>query len=201
MYYRLWDIAEIRQGLALRSRVEHDPAGEVKLVQAKDLTDDGRVDMAGTYRVSGLRFKPAQRLQVGDVLLQTRGIRYPAAVANTNLGEAVAAAPLYVIRPKREMLDAIYLVEFLNNLLTQARLRQRATGTYVPQIPRTEIENIEIPVPPLDAQWRLAEMGRLIRRESDLVSQLAQRRAKALWAMMRQAAGEKTQGRSIAPGP
>ena len=201
MNYKMRDIAEIRLGVALRSKVEHDPAGRYQVVQAKDIVDDCRLNLGGIFRVSMLRFKPAQRLRTGDVLLQTRGVRYPVALVNGDLEEAVAAAPLYVIRPKPNAIDPGYLVGFLSNPLTQHRMRQRATGTYVPQIARAELENFEIPVPPLGEQRRLADLARLIHREQKLAMSLADRRSELLWTVMKEAAKEKTQGRANAPGP
>jgi hypothetical protein len=79
--------------------------------------------------VSELKFKPEQRLQGGDVLLQARGVNYPAALVDDELGKAVAAPPLCVVRSNSDELDPAYLVAFLSNPVTQAHLRSRASGT------------------------------------------------------------------------
>jgi hypothetical protein len=200
MCYRIRDIAEIRLGVALRSRIEHDPAGQVRVVQSKDITKDGRLDAHGVYRVRAPKFKSSHRLRAGDVLLQPRGVRYPAAVVDADFERAITAAPLYVIRRWSEAIDPVYLVQFLNNPMTQARLRRRATGTYVPQLARAEIEDLEIPLPSLDDQRRLVELASLIRREREVAGRLAELRSQALWGLMQRAAEEKTQGRTNAPG-
>ena len=201
MAAHLTDIADIRQGLAFRSKVEHQPAGSIRVVQAKNLGEDGRVELGDIVRVSAVKFSPEQRLRSGDVLLQARGVNYPAALVAADLGEAVAAAPLYVIRPKVEQLDAEYLVLYLTYPVVQARLRSRATGTYVPQLPRAEIDGIRIHLPSLDDQRRLVALGRLAYRERQLTGVLIERRNEILWAAMKEAADEKTQGRGNAPGP
>ena len=194
-------IAEIRQGVAFRSKVEHDPKGEIIVVQAKDLGGNGKVRLDNAVRVSEVKFRPEHRLRGGDVLLQARGVNYPAALVAADLGEAIAAAPLYVIRPKAARLDPEYLVLFLSNPVIQSRLRSRAAGTYVPQLPRAEIDRTRIHLPPLDDQRRLVELGRLASRERQLTDVLIERRIEILWAAMKNAADEKTQRRDNAPGP
>ena len=201
MNFRKRDISDIRLGVAFRSRLEHDPGGDISVVQAKDINDDGGLDLAGVFRVAQFRFNPAQRLRPGDVLLQTRGLRYRATFVDIDLQAAVAAAPLYVIRPTPGVIDPGYLVQFLNSPLTQLRMRQRATGTYVPQLPRAEIHNLEIPLPPMAEQQQLVELGQLIHHERKLAEELADRRSKALWAMMWRAAEKRTQRRGNASGP
>lgn len=198
---RLKDIAEIRQGLAFRSKLEHDPKGTSRVIQAKDLGGDGRVDLAAVFRLSAVRFKADQQLRPGDVLLQARGVNYPAARLDEDAGAAVAAAPLYVLRVRTDQADPAYLVVYLSNPHTQAQLRSRATGTYVPQLARVEIEDLEIPLPSLADQRRLVGLASLAARERKLADRLEELRSQVLWGLMQGTAERKTQGRANAPGP
>lgn len=200
MRVRLKEIAEIRQGLAFRSKLEHEPQGTTRVVQAKDLGADGLVDLDAAYSLSAVRFKADQKLRVGDVLLQARGVNYPAARLDEDAGATVAAAPLYVLRVRSDQADPAYLVVFLSNPITQTQLRSRATGTYVPQLARAEIEDLEVPLPSLADQRQLVELSSLVMRERKLSHRLEELRSQVLWSLMRQAAEWKTQGRANAPG-
>ena len=194
MLRKLKDVAEIRQGLAFRSKVVHEPQGTVLVIQAKDLGDDGRIAPTNAARLSAVRFKPEQKLRFGDILLQARGVTYPVAMVDRDPGEAVAAAPLYVIRTNIDVLYPGFLFQFLANPVTQSLLRNRATGTYVPQLSRAEIRDLEIPVPSRAAQRRFAELAFLLRSERDLANRLLDRRLEVMWALMRQTRHDSRDG-------
>ena len=198
---KLGDIALIRPGLPFRSRVESEADGDVAVIQARDLRDDGIVSIEGAAR---LRFLPASPkdgfLKPRDVVLQPRGTRFPAAIFEPTAFPAVAAAPIYMLRADTSRVLPEFLVAVLMSPATQAVLRQSAVGTYVPQVPRRAIENLQIELPDLPSQVKLADLARLARREREMMGRLRDARARLFDLAVREVA-KKARKRANASGP
>jgi hypothetical protein len=168
MQIALAHISHISQGFSFRGRVGDEVRGQFLVIQAKDLTQTGGLDLTGACRMTALPGKSAVLLEPADVLIQPRGVTYRAALVGQLPAPAIAAAPLYVLRPATNKLRASYLVSFLNDPLTQSLLRQAATGTYVPQVSRQTLEQLEVPLPTLRDQDALGELAALIARKRSI---------------------------------
>jgi hypothetical protein len=160
MYLR--EIADIQPGLPFRSRIESEMGAEFIVVRPRDLGDDGRVSLQGAARVASLPVPAlwSAFLEPGDVLLHPRGPCFPAAWFDAAELPAVAAAPLYRLRPDSAHVVPEFLVALLMSRATQAKLRQSAVGTRVPQVPRQAIETLRVELPDLSSQIRLVEERR-----------------------------------------
>lgn len=166
----LGTVTTITPGYAFRSRVDNEPEGTVIVVQARDLGADGTVILDDAARVAELPVKTA--LAPGDVIFQPRGGRFTAAVFGGAPLPAVAAAPLYQIRPDPSRLLPEFLVAALMSSTIQSVLRQAAVGTHVPQVPRQALEELAIELPDLLTQAKLADLARLMRQERELSDRL-----------------------------
>jgi hypothetical protein len=182
----LASLVTIIQGVPFRSRVESHPEGEISVVQARDLSDDGAVSVGTAARVMALPGSPRARLVAGDVVVQPRGTRYASACFPPTSSSAVAAAPLVVLRPDRSRILPDFLVLFLGLPTTQSHLRKSATGTYVPQVPRQALEALSIPLPDLETQRLLVELAGLMRREKELMERIREGRERVFELALRE---------------
>lgn len=196
---KLADLADITPGLPFRSRIENETQGAFVVVQPRDLKGDGQIDVAGAARVR--RLPPPQRgfLEPGDVVMQPRGTRFSVGQFETADLPAVAAAPLFILRPDRAQVVPEFLVAVLMSPASQTILRQSAVGTYVPQIPRQAIENLAFELPDLSSQMRLVELARLARREIELMDRLRDERGRLFNLAVKEAA-KKIRRRANASG-
>lgn len=155
----LSEIAKIRLGISLRGDEVDDPGGPVAVVQARDLTDRGRIAsvLQRSDRASAQKGRP---LEYRDVLIQSRGINYRVAIAVGLEPATVAASPLYVI--SSDELEPSYLAFLLRGSRIQSTLRRQARGTHVPQFSRKALEELRIPVPSRPMQLRYAEAAELL---------------------------------------
>lgn len=195
----LSDLADITPGLPFRSRIENEAEGAFVVVQARDLKSDGRIDVEAAARVKRLPSPQRGFLEPGDVVMQPRGTRFSVGQFETAALPAVAAAPLFILRPDRSRVVPEFLVAVLMAPATQAILRQSAVGTYVPQIPRQAIESLAFELPDLPSQMRLVDLARLARREGELMDRLRDTRGRLFNLAVREAA-KKTRRRTNAPG-
>jgi hypothetical protein len=196
---QLSDVVEILSGVPFRSRIESESHGVWAVVQARDLTAAGAVDLETAARVAALPGAPKGRLQAGDVVFQPRGNRYSVGMLGHVSSPTVAAAPLLVLRGRTDQLDPRFLVAFLQAPSTQSKLRQEAVGTHVPQVPRQAVEALNIELPDLPSQAVLANLAHLERREVELMDRLREARSRLFDVAIREIA-KKSRKRANAPG-
>ena len=146
----------------------HEPAGKFLVVQGKDVGSDGSLVLEGMARVADVPGKGApDTLAAGELVFQTRGLSYRAASVPDDAPPMVAAGSLFILRPDPSRVIADYLVFFLNLPATQAVLRQLATGSTIPNLRRSAIEQLALPLPSLADQHKLVALSRLVRQQAD----------------------------------
>jgi hypothetical protein len=172
MKTRLADIADVRTGFPFRKAVQPVQGGTLAVVQMKDIDESAGLNLAELLLIEDDPKRYEQHLlKVGDVLLQSRGSKFPAAVVDKSV-HGIAALGLMVIRPHAIVPE--YLKWVLNQPRTREALRGAAQGTYVPFLSRPNVEDTAIPVPAVDIQRRIVEIDRLRGQERRLASQLTE---------------------------
>jgi len=167
------ECAEVLPGFALKARAEHELEGTYQVIMAKHLSD------CMPYRYSDeheLRMTPAGSpenylVQKGDVLFISRGVRNCAAVIESVPEKTIASATFYILRAL-PVIEPAYLAWCLNQSPAQAQIGQIRTGAGTPIVQRNVLGDIQIPVPPLTEQKRIAELAALMAAELDIRKKL-----------------------------
>ena len=175
-YAALGGLAEVRMGYSFRSRVEPHAAGDVAVIQMKDIDESNLVHVEGLVRVQMPDLKSHHLVRPGDLLFRSRGSTNSAALVGADLGRAVLAAPMLLIRPTTDAVNPAYLQWFINHAATQAALASQAAGTAVKMIGAAALAALPVTVPPLATQCHIVEAARLAARESALLDRLKERR-------------------------
>lgn len=167
----LGDLAEIQMGYPFRSRLEHDPAGDVAVIQMKDIDDTNLLLAGEAIRVALPKGKTRHLLRAGDLLFRSRGRSNGAAQVPEGIGPAVLAAPMLLIRPHGAL--PAYLCWYLNAPAAQAQLAALAEGTSVRMISAEALKMLDIPLPSPSVQRRIAEAAALADHEQALLARIA----------------------------
>ncbi len=162
-------LAEVKAGYAFRARLEHDPEGEVAIIQMKDVEGFDLRAAPAALRCTAPELG-RHHLRGGDLVFRSRGRTNTCALVDEGLGPAVLAAPLVLIR-SHEVLPA-YLRWYINSADSQARLASYAAGTSVQMIPVEVLRAFIVPVPPPSTQQRIAELADLALRECRIQERL-----------------------------
>jgi len=195
----LGDIAKVRTGIAFREAIRHVEGGDIAIVQAGDIGADGIVDTNSLLRVAGLSAQgEAAFLLEGEVLLQSRGQSYRAAVVPAHALPMVPTASVLVIKPSHAI-RAAYLAEFLNDPATQAELRKLSTGATIANLKKSAVEQLEVLVPALEDQDKIVGLAETLRQISRIEVRLAELRRIELRLLIEKLA-EKNRGRVNAAG-
>ena len=180
---QLRNIARVQSGHHSRGKIEPNKDGTHYLLQARDV-DAYRF----SYRPDRLiRFSPALSrkdwiLQSGDVLFMARGARNYSVILHEIPDLTVAAACFFIVRVSSEKVMPGYLCWYLNQPPCQHYLsRHSGKGVHMPVVRRTVMENIDIPLSPLETQKIIVNINALMQKEEELTGKLVEKR-KALLA-------------------
>ena len=139
-------------------------------VLPNQLTQAGLVGEYGT--VQRVSESHVEFLQTGDVLIKR--LNPDCAVVFTGDGQQVLpSANVFAIRPYPEKLTPFYLAFILESTKALSRISQRSgIGTAVSAVTGSQIENCEIPVPPLEQQHKIGELWRLAQKRTILLQKM-----------------------------
>jgi Type I restriction modification DNA specificity domain len=181
----LSDLALVFPGYPFRERLDAYARGDVAVLQMKNIDEADMLRVDDTIpRISLPNLNERQFIRGGDLLLRARGQFHTAAEVTTDIGRAVAAAPLMLIRVTSSDLSPAFLRWFINQPQTQSTLTTLAAGTHVRSINKSVLESLQVPVPPIELQERIVDIARLGERERSLMHTLAERRARLLDARL-----------------
>ena len=171
---KLGQVASIRMGYPFRSRLEHDAMGAIAVVQMKDIDDASALHVEDAVRVELEDFKEHHLIRPGDLVFRSRGRTNSVALVSADIGPAVLAAPMLLIRPVE--VSPAYLLWYINLPATQATLAAQAEGTSVRMISKAALEALEIPVPSRGKQQLIVEVSALATAEQCLLEEIAHAR-------------------------
>lgn len=150
---RLNEIAEVVSGVLPPKGADRHAA----YVQIRDLRDpDGDL-----LRGPEPRARRATKIAADDLLVPSRGDEITAFRPWPNLIGAFVGLDVYLIRPARRHVDPDFLFVALNDLNTIRQLKASATGGALPRIPKQALEDVLVPLPPMDAQRSIGRIGAL----------------------------------------
>jgi len=184
MKKRIKDIADLRVGYQFRGKVKPDPAGNVRVIQVKDIDADLRIRVADLVSVSVDR--PESYLaQQGDVLFLGRGHRLYAVVVPMIDASTIATGYFFILRPKDRLVLPEYLAWSMNQSDFQESIRPYVRGSHMPMISRTDVEDLRIPLPPLDVQRQILKLNELLGEERRLSAAIQDKRGLLVQALSR----------------
>ncbi len=100
------------------------------------------------------------KLRAGDVLLSKSGTIGKTGVVRNGAVGAIAANGFFVIRPDQDRVDPHYLHTYFDSSECRAWLETKARGATIQHLSRNVIEELPIPVPPMQMQQRIAKQCR-----------------------------------------
>jgi restriction endonuclease S subunit len=186
---KLKDISDIHSGYITRGKIAASMDGSHYLFQAKDVDGEHLSYSADEL----IRFYPNLSrtdhcLEGGDLLFMARGA-HNFTIQLGNLPEpALAAACFFIVRVRCPEVFPDYLCWYLNQAPVERYLIQHSgRGVHMPVVRRAVLENIQVPLPSIDIQRKIADMNALMLKEMDLLQQLSRKRKELIAAACLQA--------------
>ena len=171
------DISTIHTGYTTRSRLEKTDRGGLLVIQLGDLSPDGCVNPERLTRVRLGDLSAKYLVSAGDVVFRSRGERNTAFALDSRFKEpALAVLPLFVLRPKVDLVLPEYLAWAINQPPAQRHFDSFARGTGLRMVPRSSLDALDIDVPDLETQRKIVAIDALAERERALVVLAADKR-------------------------
>lgn len=173
MKVRLKDLTEIQSGYPFRGAVVAGPPQcGVAVVQMRDLGEELVPDLREVVWSDRIAVKPTHLVKVGDVLFRGRG-NVPAGYCLRELpAQCIAAAPLLQLRLRSNVLLPEFLAWYLRQETAQSYFEGNAQGSAMRMVGIDVLENLMIPVIPLEKQQKIIELVELSERERELAQKL-----------------------------
>ena len=166
---RLLDISTIRTGYTVRGRLETAERGGLLTIQLGDISPDGSVNPEQLTRVCLGNLPDRYFVRAGDVVFRSRGERNTAFALDARFREpALAVLPLFVLRPKVDIVLPEYLAWAMNQPPAQRYFDSFARGTNLRMVPRASLDALDIDVPELETQRKIVAIDALAERERAL---------------------------------
>lgn len=177
MMLKLKDIATVSSGVTFRSRIETSRDGNVRVIQMKDLGDDNFVHLKESIHIDHSKPKPNQLARPGDIIFRSRGQTNTAALLQEDTQNTIVAAPLFRVRPDTTKVVPEFLLWWINQPSSQSYLASRVKGTMVKMVSKQGLEDLEVNLPSLERQKKIADFFSLSMREQQLLEEIKNRKA------------------------
>jgi type I restriction enzyme M protein len=100
------------------------------------------------------------KLRAGDLLLSKSGTIGKTGIVRNGAVGAVAANGLFVIRPDQDRIDPHFLLAYFDSSECRAWLETKARGTTIRHLSKNVLDELPIPLPPLQLQRRVVNEQR-----------------------------------------
>jgi hypothetical protein len=173
----LQEVARICTGYQMRRRLHSESDGSHRLIRISDLDTAGRLDPAHLIRFTPQGHVDQHQVQAGDLLHLSRGPRLLTTVITEDAAGAVASGCFFILRLIRVDLEPAYLAWYMRQETFLSRLRAVSKGSRVRLVAKTDLELLQVEVPPPAVQQKILAVNRLQEREEQLATLLLARRS------------------------
>ena len=137
---------------------DQDPDGDVGLIQLADVGIGSFINKSRRFLTENTaRRLVCTFLESGDVLIARMPDPIGRACVFPGVGQpAGKAVDVCIVRANPEVIDSRYLVHFLNSADALRQVSSKASGSTRQRISRPNLGTIQIPLPPLEEQRRIA---------------------------------------------
>lgn len=177
-------IAEIKSGYLFKEGLKSDREGNVSVVQLKDVNDRGVLNSHELQRIASDKIGSGNFLAVGDVLLKAKTNHPISALVKNQLPNTIATAHYFVISVKKSDVLPGYLAWYLNQRPAQIYFDRNAGGTRIQVINKQLLSELEVVVPGLKTQEKIAKTYELHQREQDLVDAIKKKKHELILAQL-----------------
>lgn len=173
------DFCEVMVGLVLK-RKEADLAEEnrhsYKALTLRSINPEGWIDDSLLDDFEGAEKLSERYLgKVGDVIIKLTP-PYTAVAIDQSTSNCVIPSQLALIRCNPSEINPDYLAMFLNTGPVKKMISLGSTGITVPMVKTGTLREIEIPIPGMEKQRKIASIGKLVVQERHLMASLMEKK-------------------------
>lgn len=159
-------------------------------IKLKDVDKEGKIDYSSLSEFEYKEMPERFLLEKNDIIFKAKCADNSAALIDVDLENTVATAHFLVLTIQdTNQVDPTYLVMYLNSDYAQSYFKSNSNGATVPMIRLSTLQELEVPLPPLEKQREIAEAYRLVKEEKAVMEQLIQNRENQFKAYLQKVLG------------
>ena len=168
-------IAQLSVGYPFRNTCVPGESGSLACF-LRDIDDSGELKLQNLKRVENANPNDSHIAKEGDVVFRSRGTPFMASVVPKIAKDLLVVAPMIRIRVNREMVLPEYLVWYINSVYGAAYFKEFATGSGIPLISKTVLEQMPVKLPNLRVQQTIADLVKLSRKEHEILAEIVKQK-------------------------
>ncbi|MBO9200603.1 MULTISPECIES: restriction endonuclease subunit S [Niastella] len=147
-------MAEIFTGHTLREKIKYDSNGACSVIQLRDLSFIPKISIKNApFKISFEHGIPKnQLLQQRDILILSKGSANRALLYEGQYAPAVAVSAFTIIRLHSSYIKPEFLTWYINSTGAQEYFNIHRVGTTTLNLPKKAIDELPVPIPPLEKQ-------------------------------------------------
>lgn len=172
---KISDCMDVQPGMSIKQRLEHDADGEAQVLTPAHLS--GKLSYSYNeqhlLRMNLTRSVSKYEVRSGDVVFISRGQTNYSSYIDSVPSPTVINNTIYRLRSLDSgFIDPLYVAWSLNQAPLQAAISMIRTGSGAPIVQRKNFCDLVIPLPSIERQRQLAELGQLLEEQELLYQQL-----------------------------
>lgn len=172
MENKLKEISEIQFGYYAKPSEN----GTLAYLQAKHFNENGQhTEEIDAFLLEDDKTK-TQLLQNDDILFVAKGFRFFAALYKEEIGNAVASSIFYILRVDKTRIIPEYLVSVLNLPKNIAYFQQSASGSSIPSIRKSELEDFTFNLISTKEQKKVVALQQLYLKDVEITEALIKKK-------------------------
>lgn len=157
--HTLKNIADISIGYSFRVALDWKDTGNIFVLQASNISNNAEITESELNKIDFDDNRAKSFIEIDDVVLSSRGW-FRAGVIKSKAKNILASSSVFILRLKTDQVLGEYLAIYLNSSAGQRQLKSKATGGAINTILRSDLGDIEIPVPSLNNQKQIVNLHR-----------------------------------------
>lgn len=185
---KLKDLASVRSGLVLSRKQSKEPtAYRYPLVNLRCIQQEGTVDLSEVdiYEAKEL-LKEEYLSRKGDIIVRLTA-PYTAVLIDAATSGMVISSNFVMIRIEDKRLLPEYLFWLLNTQKVKRKIYENTTSNMLGAVKAKFLTDFELTVLPVEEQHKIAQLNLLVKKESQLLKELADEKEKLYSSLLNQA--------------
>lgn len=165
----------MQPGYSSKGAIVHEPEGTLQVITAQHLTKGEPYRYIDDHRllIRPPKFYDKYLVSPGNLLFMSRGANNYAVLIESVPQPAIAPLTFFIIKPRLDMIIPEYLAWCFEQDHVKAQLNELRTGAGTPMIPSSGFRELELYLPELEIQHKVALLAQHQRHEKQLLQLLA----------------------------
>jgi len=168
---KLKTICEIRTGY----QGKKEEGNMYKLINPTDLSNDGLISLENTKTFGEKEINPKFILKKQEILFKAKSSYNAVTVFKGNNQNLVPSVHFFILNIKDKLKKEInpeYISWYLGEEKAQKHFKKLATGMAMPIVRKSDLEDLEVNIPSIEVQDKVAQVQQLFLKEKQLLEEL-----------------------------